>query len=172
MIRKVFLILTVSFLLAAFIARLEHIRIITTDSAAPNGIYHMVAAPLARGALVLACLPPDSARLALQRGYLAGGNCPGSAEPVAKMVGAVAGDTVQLDRDFVAINGARIPNSPTLPRDSMGRPLEHATWRVYEVAPGEVWLFGFNNPHSWDARFFAGIPSANVLGALKPIITW
>jgi len=172
MISKVFIICSVSLVAAVLAARIAHIRVISTDSSAPVGIYHLVPAPLTRGELVLACLPAESADLALACGYLGAGNCPASAEPVAKIVGALPGDTVQLDQTFVAINGARIPNSPTLPRDSMGRPLEHAAWRIYHVPDGEVWLFGFNNPHSWDARFIGAIPSANVLGTLKPLITW
>jgi conjugative transfer signal peptidase TraF len=172
MISRLFVISTVGFALIVLIARVGRVRIVTTDSAAPNGIYHMMDTPLARGELVLACLPPDSARLALERSYLGAGNCPAGAEPVAKVIGALPGDTVQLDQAFVAINGTRIPDSPTLPRDSMGRPLEHAAWRVYHVPDGEVWLFGFNNPHSWDGRFFGPVPTVNVLGALKPLISW
>ncbi len=154
------------------IARVEDIRIITTDSAAPAGIYRMVSAPLTRGELVLACLPPESARLAMARGYLGAGECSAGAEPVAKLIGAVPGDTVDIELGWVAVNGVRIPHSPTVARDTMGQPLEHTSWGMRRVAPGEVWLFGFNNPRSWDARYFAGVPIINVLGGLTPIITW
>ncbi len=54
----------------------------------------------------------------------------------------------------------------------MGRPLVHAAWGSHRVTDGQVWLFGFNNPRSWDARYFGDVPAANILGALKPIITW
>jgi conjugative transfer signal peptidase TraF len=171
-ISKVFIICSVGLVLTVLAARMAHIRVISTDSSAPVGIYHLVPAPLTRGELVLACLPAESADLALTRGYLGAGNCPASAEPVAKIVGALPGDTVQLDRDFVAVNGTRIPHSPTLPRDSMNRPLEHIPWRTYRVDNGEVWLFGFNNPHSWDSRFWGSLPTSNVRGALRPILTW
>jgi conjugative transfer signal peptidase TraF len=172
MISKAFIILMASFALAVFIARFEGIHIVTTDSAAPAGIYRTVDRPLAHGELVLACLPPESARLALARSYIGGGSCPTSAEPIAKMVGALPGDTVELEQAFVAIDGVRIPNSPTVPYDSMGRPLEHAVWGIYRVPAGEVWLFGFNNPRSWDGRYFGALPTTNVLGALRPLITW
>jgi conjugative transfer signal peptidase TraF len=154
------------------IARIDRIRIITTNSAAPAGIYRITPAPLRRGELVLACLPPESARLALQRNYLGAGNCPANAEPIAKIISALSGDTVRLNRDFVAINDVRIANSPTVAHDTMGRPLQHAAWGSYRVGGGEVWLFGFNNPHSWDGRYFGSIPAANVLGQLQPLITW
>lgn len=91
---------------------------------------------------------------------------------VAKLIGAVPGDTIDIESGWVAVNGVRIPHSPTVARDTMGRPLEHAAWGMRRVAPGEVWLFGFNNPRSWDARYFGGIPTANLLGGLTPIITW
>ena len=152
--------------------RFEHFWIITTDSAAPAGIYAARPVPLKRDQLVLACLPPDRARLAFTNGYLGAGDCPENVEPVAKIVGALPGDTLDLEEHFVAINGVRLPESPTAPRDSANRPLAHAAWGRREVPAGEVWLFGFNNPRSWDARYFAGIPAANVIGRLTPIITW
>ena len=40
------------------------------------------------------------------------------------------------------------------------------------VAPGEVWLFGFNDRRSWDARYFGPVPLADVRGVLKPMVTW
>jgi len=161
-----------SFALIIGVARIERIRIITTDSAAPAGIYQTVPKPLTRGALVLACLPAGAAQLAMARGYLGAGNCPAGAEPIAKIVGALPGDTLEIESDAVTVNAVRIPDSPTVTRDSMGRPLEHAAWGRRTVTPSEVWLFGFNNPHSWDGRYWGSIPTANVLGGLKPLITW
>jgi conjugative transfer signal peptidase TraF len=161
-----------SFALVMDIARIERIRIITTDSAAPAGVYQTVSMPLTHGVLVLACLPPEAARLALARGYLGAGDCPAGAEPVAKIVGALPGDTVDIKSGAVAVNGVWIPHSPTVARDSMNRPLEHTAWGRRTVMPGEVWLFGFNNPRSWDARFFGTVPISNVMGGLKPLITW
>jgi conjugative transfer signal peptidase TraF len=161
-----------SFVLAIVIVRVERIRIITTDSAAPAGIYRMIYLPLTRGRLVLACLPYQAARLALSRDYLGAGNCPAGAEPVAKVIGALPGDTVDIELGAVAVDDIRIPDSPTVTRDSMGRPLEHTAWGRRMVAPGTIWLFGFNNPRSWDGRYFGAIPISNLLGGLKPIITW
>jgi type IV secretory pathway protease TraF len=40
------------------------------------------------------------------------------------------------------------------------------------VGEGEIWLFGFNNARSWDARYFGSVPSANLRGGLKPVVTW
>jgi type IV secretory pathway protease TraF len=77
------------FALIALIGRAGHFRVILTNSAAPVGIYQTVTAPLTRGELVLACLPPQPARLALHRGYLGAGDCPNGVEPVAKIIGVL-----------------------------------------------------------------------------------
>ena len=153
-------------------AKLFRLRITVTDSAAPAGIYHLVAVPAGRGALVAACLPVAIARTGLSRGYLAKGDCPAGAEPVAKVIGAMPGDVVELEPGFVAVNGVKFPNSRTAARDSAGRPLAHVLSGAYRVGDGEVWLFGFNNRRSWDARYFGSVPEANLLGVLGPVVTW
>ena len=75
------------------------LRIMLTDSSAPAGIYRLSDAPLVRGALVAACLPAAIARTGLTRGYLQAGDCPGGAEPVAKVLGALPGDVVKVAPD-------------------------------------------------------------------------
>lgn len=149
------------------------LRFTRTDSAAPAGLYRIVrrAAP-ARGELVLACLPLAIARIGRARGYLGAGACAGGAEPVAKLAGALPGDVVELQSSEVLIDGVRAPDSGVAARDSHGRPLAHAAWGRYRVASGQIWLFGFNNPRSWDARYFGPVPLANVLGALAPVMTY
>ena len=149
-----------------------HLRIMLTDSSAPAGIYRLSAVPAGRGALVAACLPAAIARTGLARGYLQKGDCPAGAEPVAKVIGAVAGDVVDLEPGWVAINGVKFPNSQTAARDSAGRPLAHVPWGARRVDAGEVWLFGFNNARSWDARYFGPVPAADVRGVLRPVVTW
>jgi type IV secretory pathway protease TraF len=43
---------------------------------------------------------------------------------------------------------------------------------IHRVAPDEVWLFGFNDERSWDARYFGAVPLAEVRGVLRPVLTW
>jgi conjugative transfer signal peptidase TraF len=165
------------------------LRIVTTNSAAPAGIYQLekigALAPMTwdepglpvvteprRGELVMACLPVAIAAWAMRRHYLGGGSCPAGAEPVVKILGAVQGDALVVEGDFVAVNDVRFPHSQTAPVDSQGRPLPHAAWGARHVADGEVWLFGFNNPRSWDGRYFGPIPALNILGILQPVVTW
>ena len=149
-----------------------HLRISLTDSAAPVGIYRLISAPAGRGALVAACLPAQIARAGLARGYLRRGDCPAGAEPVGKVIGALPGDVIELGPERVEVNGVPLANSPSAARDSAGRPLPHPAWGTRRVDPSQVWLFGFNDARSWDARYFGPVPLATVRGVLKPVVTW
>ena len=148
------------------------VLISNTDSAAPAGIYRVVSAKFQRGDLVAACLPIEIAQQGLARGYLRTGACAGNAEPVGKIVGALPGGIVEVERGWVAVNGKRFKNGSVAARDTAGRPLHHVAWGGHRVAAGEVWLFGFNDRRSWDARYFGPIPIANIRGHLKPVFTW
>ena len=132
----------------------------------------MVGSTFQRGDLVAACLPADIAQAGLIRGYLRTGPCPGNAEPVGKIAAALPGDTVMIERGGVTINGKPIPHSAVAPHDSKGRPLQHVPFGSYTVADDEVWLFGFHDRRSWDARYFGPVPIASVRGALAPVLTW
>lgn len=155
------------------LGRLFRLRITLTDSSAPVGIYRVVTdVPVGRGELVAACLPASIARAGLARGYLRQGDCPAGAEPVAKVIGALPGDVVEVTQSWVAVNGVTFADSRTATRDSAARPLDHVSWAVRRVARGEVWLFGFNDPRSWDARYFGAVPLAGVRGVLQPVLTW
>ena len=135
------------------------LRISLTDSAAPAGIYRLArGVSIERGELVGACLTASIAQEGLARGYLSRGDCPGGAEPVAKVVLALPGDVLEVQPAGVSVDGKTFADSAVAARDSLGRPLPHVAWGRHRVAPGEVWLFGFHNPRSWDARYFGPIP--------------
>ncbi len=148
------------------------VLISNTDSAAPAGVYRVVSGNFRRGDLVAACLPIAIAQEGLAHGYLRTGACAGNAEPVGKIVGALAGDVVEIEPGFVATNGVCFKRSAVATRDSAGRPLRHLAWGSYRVAAGQVWLFGFNDRRSWDSRYFGPIPIGNVRGEIKPVIAW
>jgi len=172
-IAAAFVIGLIALAVPAAVGRLFRLRITLTDSAAPAGIYREVSgvAP-GRSELVAACLPAALARTGLARGYLHPGDCPGGAEPVAKVIGALPGDTIDIEPGWVAVNGKRFPDSKTAARDSATRALPHLAWGSRRVAPGQVWLFGFNDPRSWDARYFGAVPLEGVRGVLRPVLTW
>ncbi|MGA9721701.1 MAG: conjugative transfer signal peptidase TraF [Candidatus Binatus sp.] len=149
------------------------LRISLTDSAAPAGIYRLVGGlSIKHGELVGACLPASIAQEGIARGYLQQGDCPSGAEPVAKIVGALPGDLVEVKPGWVSVDGQMFANSAAAAHDSIGRPLPHVPWGRHQVAPGEVWLFGFHNVRSWDARYFGSVPLSEVRAALKPVLTW
>ncbi len=159
--------------LSVALGRLFGLRISLTDSAAPAGIYRLVPGiPAYRGQLVGACLPPSIEQEGLARGYLSKGDCPGGAEPVAKIIGGLPGDLVDVRPELVSVDGKTLPNSAVAERDSIGRSLPHVAWGSRQVAPREVWLFGLHNARSWDARYFGPVPLSGVEGVLKPIFTW
>src|SRR5579875_3764242 len=151
------------------VGKASGIRISTTDSAAPAGVYRIIGREVRRGTLVAACLPASVAKYGVARGYLRSGDCPGDAEPVDKVIGALPGDLLDIEPGWVSVNGVRFPDSATASRDSAGRPLAHVAWGERRVAPGEAWLFGFNDPRSWDSRYFGPVPLANLRGELRPV---
>jgi conjugative transfer signal peptidase TraF len=153
------------------------LRIAFTGSACPPGVYRAAAlrpgSRLARGELVLVCLPEKLARFALERAYLAhGAGCGDGIEPVGKRIGALAGDRVQLAPDYVAVNRRPLPNSASRTRDSRGRDVPHVALGLHQVKDGEVWLFGEADPRSWDSRYFGPVTTRAVRAELKPVITW
>jgi conjugative transfer signal peptidase TraF len=157
----------------AALGRVLGLRISLTDSAAPAGIYRIVrGASVKHGELVGACLPGSIAQEGIARGYLQRGDCQSGAEPVAKIVGALPGDVLEVQPGWVSVDGEVFPDSAVATYDSIGRPLPHVPWGRRQVAPGEVWLFGFHNVRSWDARYFGPVPLSEVRAALKPVLTW
>ena len=164
-------VIAVVFLVA--LGRILGLRISLTDSAAPAGIYRLVRGlSIKHGELVAACLPASIAQEGLARGYLQQGDCPSGGEPVAKIVGALPGDLLEVQPRGVSIDGQVFPDSAVAALDSIGRPLRHVPWGRRQVAPGEVWLFGFHNVRSWDARYFGPVPLSEVRAALRPVLTW
>jgi conjugative transfer signal peptidase TraF len=153
------------------------LRIAFTGSACPPGIYRATTLrpgdALARGELVLVCLPGTLARFALGRGYLTrGAGCGDGIEPVGKRIGALSGDAVALAPDYVAVNAQRLPNTASRTRDSRGRDVPHIAFGTHPVEDGEVWLFGEADPRSWDSRYFGAVPTSALRAELNPVITW
>src|SRR5262249_4546722 len=133
-------------LVGVFVGTVASVARLNVSPSAPLGLYRAVARPVARGDLVVGCVPVvaarlarrGAARLARDRGYLAGGNCPGDVQPVLKRVGAIPGDMVAVFPDGVTVNGRRLPGSATAAVDSWGRALPHVPWGTTVVATDEV----------------------------------
>lgn len=131
----------------------------------PIGIYRLT--PLSksgveRGRFVAVCAPPVAAELGRRRGYLASGRCPTAAEPLLKVVAAIAGDSVTVSANGVAVNGCLLPHSRALSQDAAGRRLSPWPHGHFQLRRGELWLYAAND-RSWDSRYFGPLTDTNVV---------
>jgi len=154
----------------AFAMRADGLVIAASDSSCPIGIYRLVRNQLARGELVEACLPDAIAKYGVTRGYLTRGDCPNGSEPVLKIIGAIAGDRVDLSTEQILVNGVALPASATLSEDSRGRGVTTVARGLRTTGPDEVWLFGLHDARSWDSRYFGPVAIESVRGALEPVL--
>ena len=157
--------------LAGGLGTLLGLRLNLTESL-PRGIYRTISEEPGRGSIVVVCVPPEAAELALERGYLGPGSCPGGVRGVGKVVLAVGGDVVAHRREAISVNRTPIPDSGTLTRDSRGRAIPHHTWGDYLLEPGQLWLFSPYRPNSYDSRYFGQVNASGVVSVLRPAWTW
>ncbi len=148
---------------------------LNTTSSEPEGLYVVVKRhpnAITTGRLVDACPPASSViRLGVNRHYLATGTCPDGAVPVLKQIEAVAGDTVSLSPNGVAVNGRLLPNTAPLAHDPQGRPLPHYPFGTYHVRRGQAWLLSTFSPFSFDSRYFGPVPVAAIRAIVRPLWT-
>ena len=160
-------------ILAGSLAQAAGWRINTTASL-PRGLWRVVEnAGSARVGDVVTFCPPLTApiRLAKERGYLAGGACPGDLEPMLKPIAALPGDTVAVSPQGVRVNGRLLPSSSPMVEDSAGRPLPVLAVEGSIVPPGLVWMVSSHNPRSYDSRYIGPIPLDCVTATLHPLWT-
>jgi conjugative transfer signal peptidase TraF len=144
---------------------------LNTTSSMPRGVWRVAPVParLARGMIVIACLPVGAiAQTALQRGYVDPGPCASGLEPLLKPIAAVAGDVVQITAAGILVNGFLLPRSTGLAHDSAGRPLQPAPPGKYEVGPRQVWLVA-PMAASFDSRYFGAVPVSAIQGIARPV---
>ena len=99
---------------------------INTSKSIPLGIYRSSEGPVEKGDYVVFCPPSDPVfNMAKERGYLAGGLCPGGYGYMMKDVAGISGDIVAVKDDGVRVNGIMLPESKPLQADPAGRPLPH-----------------------------------------------
>lgn len=121
------------------------------------------------GDLVFVCPPQTPAFTeARRRHYLAQGLCPSGVAPMIKMVAALTGQRVQIG-DSVSIDGTPLPSSTVRRVDGAGRPLEPYTGGT--VPPGMLYLHS-SYVSSYDSRYFGPIPTSDLLGLARPILTF
>lgn len=121
------------------------------------------------GDTVFICPPTTPAfELALDRGYLPRGLCPGGTGPLIKTVAALAGQDIAIDGS-VRVDGQLLDHSDVQTVDAEGRALTAFTGGV--VPAGNIFLHS-NFPGSYDSRYFGPVPADGILGFAKPVFTF
>jgi conjugative transfer signal peptidase TraF len=134
----------------------------------PVGWYRTTYETPRRGDFVTFRLPDNLRREGISRGYI------GSRWPfpslLTKRLAALPGDTVQVTRLGVFINGNRWPDSAPRKHDQAGRPmLVH--YGSYRVEPGYFVALS-DSPDGWDGRYFGELPATFILGRAHRIWRW
>ena len=137
----------------------------------PQGFYLVSRRDVARGSIVIACLPPNVADFARSRGYVPRGVCPGGTAPLGKRVLALPGDTVTASAEGISVNGVLGPDSRARARDARGRPLRMMRAGRYIVGPSQIWLIS-HHPLGYDSRYFGPLAAASVQAVVRPLWIW
>lgn len=136
----------------------------------PIGLY-VGTSSQSNATLIVFCPEEPFANLSVSRGYRSRGNCPDGAEPLAKPIAALPGDTVELSGRGIAVNGRLLPNTAPLVEDSPGRPLPHWPFGKYVVAADTVWVASSFSPRSFDSRYFGPIKASRVRESVRALLT-
>ena len=99
------------------------------------------------------------------------GTCPDGYAALLKPVVAWPGDVVTTSLGGVNVNGAQVPNSSPLTRDSLGRELRPYPYGTYKVAQDQIWVVSSYNARSFDSRYFGPVPLRTVREWVRPFIT-
>jgi conjugative transfer signal peptidase TraF len=145
---------------------------LNTGVSYPTGVYQLVDSPAYdKGDLVLFC-PPDNPVMAqaLARDYIKPGLCKGGFTPVIKKIMAVAGDIVTTD-GFVSINSVTVPDARILWADNEDRPLSSSG--TITLTDGQYFMMSDHQPAiSFDSRYYGPVQAQNLIGHIKPVMTW
>ncbi|HEX8693656.1 MAG TPA: conjugative transfer signal peptidase TraF [Longimicrobium sp.] len=147
----------------------------------PIGIYQvreLRGAP-ARGDVVGFCLEGEFARLAMNRGYVHreglelyvyGTRCASGAAVIGKPVAGLPGDTVEVRRSGVWINGVPVANSQVIARDHADREMPHPRWGRHVLARDEYWLQSTHSERSFDSRYYGPVRRSQILDRRTPLL--
>lgn len=137
----------------------------------PRGVWRLIPPTFERGEIVAFCPDPETPaiRIALDRGYIREGACPGGIEPMFKPIVGIAGDTVEIDAAGVRVAGTRLPAS-SRPHavDGTGAAMP-AQPRRQVIPPSTLFVVSTYSPWSYDSRYFGPIHRSQVTGAAHPV---
>lgn len=162
--------ISITVLIMAGIAQRLGARINTSNSI-PKGLYWLTKRQLAKGEYVIFCPPErDVFKIALQRGYIQAGFCPGGWGYLMKKIVAITGDTVSSDLFGVSVNSKHLPLSKPYQVDDFNRLLP--IWRIhaYILKPSELLVMTDQSHYSFDARYFGLLKRENIQAVIQPIL--
>ncbi len=169
---RYFSLVLICFIACSGICLVAGIRVNTSKSI-PLGIYRSSEGPVEKGDYVVFCPPPNPVfDTAKDRGYLAGGLCPGGYGYMMKDVVGISGDIVAVDDDGVRVNGILLPESKPQKADPSGRPLPHFQADSYSLGRSEVLLMSDFCSLSFDGRYFGQINRLQIKTVILPVFTW
>lgn len=146
---------------------------INTTRSIPIGLYWISDGPIKIGDYVMACPPPEGIfELAKARGYLGAGFCPGGYSALMKRVAALDGDTVEITREGVRVNGELWPASAPRKVDSAGRVLPHYSAARFTVRADKVLLMSETSATGFDGRYFGPVGREAVVARVRPMLIW
>lgn len=126
---------------------------------APRGLYRITSEPIHHDSWVVFCPPERVTELALERGYISHGTCPGGVKPLLKRVAALPGDEVLITPDNFLTQGLSLPRAI---HDRQGRPLYRLPPQALRVLPGEVWVYSSYSERSWDSRYWGPVAESRL----------
>jgi conjugative transfer signal peptidase TraF len=135
----------------------------------PIGWYRTTSASPVRGDFVTFRLPDNLRVEGIRRGYI-GSRWPLSPQFLTKRLAALPGDTVEVTRLGVFINGHPWPDSAPHEHDQRGRPMA-VHYGSYRVKPGYFVALS-DSPDGWGARYFGQLPATLIIGRAQRIWRW
>lgn len=166
---KVFLVVLILITILCFSAKFFNIHL-NISSSLPYGAYYLQDKQdnITKGDIILFCLDEENSKLIKDANILAFGSCPYNLAPIGKKVIATSYDKVQIDDNYVAINGNIENKSKRLklklknyPKATFNRALKKGEYIVLS-----------NHEDSFDSRYFGVVKIEQIKGILKPLITF
>jgi conjugative transfer signal peptidase TraF len=130
----------------------------------PVGLYHVRPTHMLFITTLVVAFPPEPlATYLAQRGYLPRG------VPLLKRILALSGQSVCRNELLISVDGVDV--GAARERDHRDRALP--VWQGCRViADGEVFLMNWDEPSSFDGRYFGPIPSSAIIGRAQPMLTF
>jgi conjugative transfer signal peptidase TraF len=134
------------------------------SESAPIGLYQVQPTSMLFVTTLVVAFPPEPlAAYLAQGGYLPRGVA------LLKRILALPGQSVCRSELLISVAGVEV--GAARERDRLGRLLP--VWQGCRViADGEVFLMNWNEPASFDGRYFGPIPSSAIVGRAEPILTF